>query len=116
MGPDVGTSMRLGTEVIRHREVGLYFSVLARGARIQFVIFHLGMLCSGIKSSLSFSNHQTVAVLVGRNDLTRERERISFGPFLMSAFWHLADIALMPTNVRFWGKADIAAVSQNARF
>jgi len=55
--------------VIRHREVGLYFSVLARGARIQFAVFHLGMLCSGIKSSLSFSNHQTVAVLVGRNDL-----------------------------------------------
>jgi hypothetical protein len=103
LGPDVGTSMRLGTEVIRHREVGLYFSVLARGARIQFVVFHLGMLCSGIKSSLSFSNHQTVAVLVGRNDLTRERKRISFGPFLMSAFWHLADIALMPTNVRIWG-------------
>jgi hypothetical protein len=38
LGPDVGRSMRLGTElVIRHREVGLYFSVLARGARIQLL-------------------------------------------------------------------------------
>jgi len=39
LGPDVGRSMRLGTEyVIRHREVGLYFSVLARGARIQLLL------------------------------------------------------------------------------
>ena len=38
LGPDVGRSMRLGTEyMIRHREVGLYFSVLARGARIQLL-------------------------------------------------------------------------------
>jgi hypothetical protein len=36
LGPDVGRSMRLGTElVIRHREVGRRFGVLARGARIQ---------------------------------------------------------------------------------
>jgi hypothetical protein len=37
-GPDVGRSMRLGTElVIRHREVGRNFGVLARGARIQLL-------------------------------------------------------------------------------
>jgi len=39
LGPDVGRSMRLGTElVIRHREVGRNFGVLARGARIQLLI------------------------------------------------------------------------------
>ena len=36
LSPDVGRSMRLGTElVIRHREVGRHFGVLARGARTQ---------------------------------------------------------------------------------
>jgi hypothetical protein len=39
LGPDVGRSMRLGTElVIRHRGVGRHFGVLARGARIQLLI------------------------------------------------------------------------------
>jgi len=51
LGPDVGRSMRLGTElVIRHREVGRNFGVLARGARIQLIIDqHVSDLCAEIK-------------------------------------------------------------------
>ena len=35
--------------MIRHREVGRNFGVLARGARIQFIDQHVGDLCSEIK-------------------------------------------------------------------
>jgi hypothetical protein len=48
LGPDVGRSMRLGTElVIRHREV----DVLARGARIQVIVGQVSLLYGQIKSS-----------------------------------------------------------------
>jgi hypothetical protein len=50
LGPDVGRSMRLGTElVIRHRGVGRHFGVLARGARIQLLIPQVRDLCGEIK-------------------------------------------------------------------
>jgi hypothetical protein len=67
LGPDVGRSMRLGTElVIRHREVGRHFGVLARGARTQLLQSHVSLLCGQIKPSnsdillrcMSFSLHK----------------------------------------------------------
>jgi len=48
--------MRLGTEVIRHREVGC-FSVLARGARIQFVNFQL--MRAVWRNQVAFAYQQT---------------------------------------------------------
>jgi hypothetical protein len=50
LGPDVSGSSRLGAEqVIRHREVGRRFDVLARGARIQFANLQVGDAYGEIK-------------------------------------------------------------------